>query len=270
MKGGARGTAAARPGDRGWLAGRCRSAVSGAGGGLPPGWDGLVAVAGRGDGRRPERGSGVGAVFVGFGGWGRERGLGARVVPAARALFPGASERPRPGVGVAGVRGRRPACGRGSGAGPVSGGGRSAAGGRGRGARAAAPGRRARRQRGSASVELLGFLPVLMLVGLAAVQLGLVAYAAQQAGSAARAAARTASLDDPRLTPGEAGRAALSGWLELDGADAPSCDGAARTTATVSVRVPSVVPLLGGPTVTRSATMPCPAGPRAGDRGVRR
>ncbi|WP_344089204.1 TadE/TadG family type IV pilus assembly protein, partial [Streptomyces stramineus] len=67
--------------------------------------------------------------------------------------------------------------------------------------------------RGSVSIELIGFLPVLLVVGLAAIQLGLAAYATQQAGSAARAAARTASLDDPRTSPGEAGRAAMSGWL---------------------------------------------------------
>ncbi|MYX55476.1 septum formation initiator, partial [Streptomyces sp. SID8382] len=47
------------------------------------------------------------------------------------------------------------------------------------------------RDRGSASIEFLGFLPILILVALAAVQLGIAAYAAQQAGTAARAAART-------------------------------------------------------------------------------
>ena len=47
------------------------------------------------------------------------------------------------------------------------------------------------------SIEFLGFLPILLLVALAVVQLGLAAYAVQQAGTAARAAARTASMDGP-------------------------------------------------------------------------
>ncbi|WP_349294391.1 TadE family protein [Streptomyces sp. HU2014] len=120
--------------------------------------------------------------------------------------------------------------------------------------------RRTARDRGTASIEFLGFLPVLLLVGLAAVQLGLAAYATQQAGSAARAAARTATLDDPRMSPGDAGRAALSGWLRTDGApEAAPCDGGGRTTATVTVEIPAVLPFLGDPAVTRRATMACPA-----------
>ncbi|UYM23853.1 pilus assembly protein [Streptomyces albus] len=50
--------------------------------------------------------------------------------------------------------------------------------------------------RGAAILEFAGFLPVLLLIGLAAIQLGLVGYAASQAGSAARAAARVASQED--------------------------------------------------------------------------
>ncbi|WP_424889911.1 TadE/TadG family type IV pilus assembly protein [Streptomyces sp. XH2] len=116
------------------------------------------------------------------------------------------------------------------------------------------------------SIELIGFLPVLLLVGLAAIQLGLAAYAAQQAGSAARAAARTASLDDPRVSPAAAGRAAMSGWLRTSGAPAaaPCGGGAPQTTAEVTVVIPAVLPLLGERSVTRRATMPCPAAPGAG------
>ncbi len=43
------------------------------------------------------------------------------------------------------------------------------------------------RDRGQVAIEYLGFIPILLLVALAAVQLGLVAYTAQQAGTAARA-----------------------------------------------------------------------------------
>ncbi|MER7186189.1 TadE/TadG family type IV pilus assembly protein, partial [Streptomyces hyaluromycini] len=46
------------------------------------------------------------------------------------------------------------------------------------------------RDRGQVAIEYLGFLPILLLVGLAGIQLGAVAYAAEQAGTAARAGAR--------------------------------------------------------------------------------
>ena len=101
-------------------------------------------------------------------------------------------------------------------------------------------------ERGSASVEFLGFLPVLLLVALAGVQLGLVAYAGTQAGTAARAAARA---NDPG-----AGSASVSGWLHPSTSMSGTAD---SVTATVTVKVPSVLPgiSLVDP-VTRSATMP--------------
>ncbi|MFE0771905.1 TadE/TadG family type IV pilus assembly protein, partial [Streptomyces sp. NPDC058861] len=52
------------------------------------------------------------------------------------------------------------------------------------------------RDRGQAAVEYLGFLPILLLVGLAGLQLGIAAYAAQQAGTAARAAGRAGGRHD--------------------------------------------------------------------------
>jgi TadE-like protein len=115
---------------------------------------------------------------------------------------------------------------------------------------------RGRGARGAASIELLGFLPVLLLVALAGVQLGLVAYAGVQAGTGARAAARTAGLDDPRSSPEAAGRAAMSGWL-ADGSRIGVAPRADAVTATVSLDIPSVIPGvdLFGP-VERSATMP--------------
>ncbi|WAP60936.1 pilus assembly protein [Streptomyces sp. S465] len=113
-------------------------------------------------------------------------------------------------------------------------------------------------------MEFLGFLPVLILVALAAVQLGIAAYAAQQAGTAARAAARTASLDEPRTSPQAAGLAAMSGWL-ADGAGISSggCGGGeARATATVEI--PSVIPGFDFGSAEKSATMPCAEGDGAG------
>ncbi|MFD8740022.1 TadE/TadG family type IV pilus assembly protein [Streptomyces sp. NPDC059618] len=115
---------------------------------------------------------------------------------------------------------------------------------------AAAPARRLRDDRGVSILEFVGFLPILLLVGLAAVQLGLIGYGVNQAGSGARAAARVASQGGDG---GAAGRAAVSGWL--DPRVTPD-EGAETTTATVRVHVPGVIPLFGGYDVTRHATMP--------------
>lgn len=77
---------------------------------------------------------------------------------------------------------------------------------------------RDRDDRGQVALEYIGFVAILLLVGLAAIQLGVAAYAVNQAGTGARAAARAASLDEPRagearLDPVAAGTAAVSGWL---------------------------------------------------------
>ncbi|WP_372409195.1 TadE/TadG family type IV pilus assembly protein [Streptomyces luteireticuli] len=115
-------------------------------------------------------------------------------------------------------------------------------------------------ERGSAAVEFIGFVPLLLLVALVAVQLGLAAFAAQQAGTGARAAARTATLDEPRTTPADAAREAMTGWVadRADTTDAPSCAGRDEVTATVGVSVPGLVPGTDFH-VTRHATMRCPA-----------
>ncbi|MFI8938340.1 TadE/TadG family type IV pilus assembly protein [Streptomyces syringium] len=124
------------------------------------------------------------------------------------------------------------------------------------------------RDRGIASIEFLGFLPLLLIVALAAIQLGLAAFATQQAGSGARTAARTATLD---RTPGEqppdpetAARSAMTGWV-ADRAEigAPTCPDGGEVTATVTVTVPELIPGTGFST-TRRATMPCPAALESG------
>ncbi len=103
-----------------------------------------------------------------------------------------------------------------------------------------------RPDRGSAAIEYLGFLPVLLLVALAGVQLGLVAYTATEAGTAARAAARA---DDPA-----AAAASVSGWLHPRTSLDERGD---AVTATVTIKVPSVLPGISiVDPVTRSATMP--------------
>ncbi|MGX2994809.1 TadE/TadG family type IV pilus assembly protein [Streptomyces sp. JNUCC 64] len=107
--------------------------------------------------------------------------------------------------------------------------------------------------RGVSILEFAGFLPVLLLVGLAAIQLGLVGYAAGQAGSGARAAARVTAQEG-------AGAGAAAGYAAMDDAlDAevsPSEEGEVAR-ATVTVTVPLLVPFAGsGWEVTRTVTMP--------------
>jgi TadE-like protein len=109
-----------------------------------------------------------------------------------------------------------------------------------------------------ASLEYLGMLPFLLLIALAGIQLGLVAYCAEQAGTAARTAARTAALPPPdggTASGATAGHDAVSDWLDAriswDRADAEAYK------ARATVNVPSVLPgvHLFGP-VKRTATMP--------------
>ncbi|MEW2291690.1 TadE family protein [Streptomyces sp. NPDC006743] len=109
------------------------------------------------------------------------------------------------------------------------------------------------RDHGQVAIEYLGFIPVLLLVAMAVVQFGLVAYAAQQAGTAARAGARAASLGhDAQAACTAAVSGGLSGRTTCD--PAPGGD---TVTVTATVRIPSVIPLwdpVG--TVHKRATMP--------------
>ncbi|MFJ8847345.1 TadE/TadG family type IV pilus assembly protein [Streptomyces cyaneofuscatus] len=116
-------------------------------------------------------------------------------------------------------------------------------------------GRGGGRDRGQVAMEYLGFLPLLLLVAMGALQLGLAAYAANQAGTAARAGARTAASYDAHGDPRSTARSAVSGWLG-DGGFRYSQSGGRDITATVQVKVPSVVPGLDGWWAKRSATMP--------------
>lgn len=104
--------------------------------------------------------------------------------------------------------------------------------------------------RGQVALEYLGFLPLLLLVALAAVQLGLIAYAAQQAGTAARAGARSASLREDYT--GDCARAASS-WLHATCSAAYLGD-EVRVTSTVTI--PSVIPGFGESEAHKTATMP--------------
>lgn len=126
-----------------------------------------------------------------------------------------------------------------------------------------AGGRLRRRDRGQVAVEYLGFLPILLLVGLVGVQFGVAAYAAQQAGTGARAAARAASVDDPGSVPdpAAAGKAAMSGWIA--GRSGVSVSGGGSTVSvTVTVKVPSLIPFTDFDDVSRTAVMPLPDAPQ--------
>lgn len=107
-----------------------------------------------------------------------------------------------------------------------------------------------RGQRGSASVELIGFFPLLGLAALGAWQVLLFAFTA----TAAENAARTGSRVEGRGGQGEkAALEAMSSWLR-DGADA-RFEG---TKGTVVVRVPIIFPPMRSDrwTVTESAELP--------------
>ncbi|MBC9728359.1 TadE/TadG family type IV pilus assembly protein [Streptomyces sp. TRM68367] len=108
------------------------------------------------------------------------------------------------------------------------------------------------RDRGQVAIEYLGFIPVLVLVAMAAVQLGLVAYVAQQAGTAARAGARSASLDGPYA---QDCRSAVSGWL-ADGTGCSSAQLGDEVEVTARIDIPSVVPGWDFGQAEKTATMP--------------
>ncbi|MEU5091200.1 TadE/TadG family type IV pilus assembly protein [Streptomyces sp. NPDC021356] len=120
------------------------------------------------------------------------------------------------------------------------------------------------RDRGQVAIEYLGFIPILMLVAVAVIQIGLVAYAAQQAGTAARAGARAASL----------GRSAQEGCQEgvsdsLSGrTSCTEARGGDTVTVTATVRIPSIIPLwdpVGD--ARKTATMPLDDPRATTDRG---
>ncbi|MFJ4919720.1 TadE/TadG family type IV pilus assembly protein [Streptomyces sp. NPDC088725] len=110
------------------------------------------------------------------------------------------------------------------------------------------------RDQGQAALEYVGVITLLLLVALAAIQLGIAAYTVQQAGTAARAAARTASYPDRDYAA--AGHAALSGWLSKGASFGMGGAGGNGVTVTATVRVPAILPVFHFGSATRSVTMP--------------
>lgn len=84
-------------------------------------------------------------------------------------------------------------------------------------------------------------LPLLLIVALGAIQLGVAGYAVQQAGTGARAAARTASHEELAGQCAGAGQSAMSGWTA--NRSSFSCNRSdEEVTVTTSVTIPSVIP----------------------------
>ncbi|MEV6112057.1 TadE/TadG family type IV pilus assembly protein [Streptomyces sp. NPDC052109] len=110
------------------------------------------------------------------------------------------------------------------------------------------PYRRGRRDAGQVAIEYLGFLPILLIVGLAGIQIGAVAYAAEQASTAARAGARAASLQQ---SYGQACADAVSGGMTVN---CSAAEGGDVVTVTATVHIPKIVWDFGN--ATKSATMP--------------
>ncbi len=105
--------------------------------------------------------------------------------------------------------------------------------------------RRRERERGSAAVEVVALVPVLVFVATLVLQLGVAGWTASQTQNAARQAARAQSLDrDPR----EAAQAALPGALRIDRLETSD------DSVTLFVRVPKVS-LLPSFTVERNVAM---------------
>lgn len=112
--------------------------------------------------------------------------------------------------------------------------------------------RRRGRDLGQVAIEYLGFIPILILVAMAGVQIGLIAYTGQQAGTAARTAARSASLNGDYTADG---RRAMSDWL-ADGAGFSRSGGGDTVTVTATVDVPSIIPGWHFDPLRSTATMP--------------
>ncbi|MFD4758660.1 TadE/TadG family type IV pilus assembly protein [Streptomyces sp. NPDC058439] len=121
-------------------------------------------------------------------------------------------------------------------------------------ATAATTGRR--RDRGQVAIEYLGFLPLLLLVGLLAIQAGLAAYAANQAGTGARAGARMASMSTGGCDK-QAAKDAMSDWTADRVKFLHASSSLDKVTCKVRVDVPDIIPgvHIWGP-AERSSTMP--------------
>lgn len=107
--------------------------------------------------------------------------------------------------------------------------------------------------RGQVALEYIGFLPILLLVGLGGIQLGWSAYVVQQAETAARTAARVEAREPDRGV--RAGLAAIRPSIARRAVISPSVTQDA-VTMRVTITIESIVPGVGPQTVVRTAVMP--------------
>ncbi|MFD3935399.1 TadE/TadG family type IV pilus assembly protein [Streptomyces sp. NPDC058611] len=113
--------------------------------------------------------------------------------------------------------------------------------------------RRVRSDRGQVALEYIGFVPILLFVALCGIQLGWVAYAEEQAGTAARAAAR---VQAQKGSGGEsAGRAAISGGL-ASSARFDWYTSADAVSVKVTLTAKSILPGLDAHEASSTAVMP--------------
>lgn len=108
------------------------------------------------------------------------------------------------------------------------------------------------RDRGSAALETVALLPLVILVGSLLFQLGVAVWATNAADTAARSAARAVTLGGDALT---AANSSLPGALRVAPGDITTVSGRDEVRVTLRVGIPrvSVLPDL---TVQRGAVMP--------------
>ncbi|WP_326610591.1 pilus assembly protein [Streptomyces scopuliridis] len=112
------------------------------------------------------------------------------------------------------------------------------------------------RERGQIALEYVGVVTILLFLALAAIQLGLAAYAVQQASTAARAAARAATYNEATMNYQEAGKASMSNWLAKK-TDISKQSSGDQIEVTVKVKIPPILPIFDNlGEARRSATMP--------------
>ncbi len=111
--------------------------------------------------------------------------------------------------------------------------------------------RRGNRERGTAALEYIGMLPIILFAALIALQMGVVAWTVVATGQAARDAARAASLG---RSPQAAANGALPSLLTASSVSGgPVAQGQRYT---VEVPIPSVFKVVGFGSVSRTSTMP--------------
>lgn len=109
----------------------------------------------------------------------------------------------------------------------------------------------ASREAGSASVEFVGVIVFALLAGMVALQVGVVGWVLASATDAARAASRAASLEQ---SPSAAAQQSLPTGLTMT--DLSGGKSGAGYSYTVTVEVPSLIPMLEFGDVKRTVDMP--------------